>query len=340
MELIAVPGLPEIEPGDDLARLVADRVDLQAGDVVVVASTVVSKAEGRAADLEEFPAGPRAREIAARLADATGDERDPRFAQAVLEESTELLMTVPFLLTETRFGHVTVNAGIDRSNVPGADLLLLPRSPGESARRVRRGLLDRAGVDGGDRADTASERRTATDAGSEDRPTAPATDGAGPASGRDVPGLGGETPDSVDGVGVVVSDTSGRPFRTGQRGVAVGWAGLPPTRDWRGSTDRTGRKLAVTVEAVVDELAAAANLVAGEGDGGTPAVVVRDWAFGAHDGGERLFRDVDSDFVRQALRDWAFDPGRVPAVEDNLAETAPGAHGSDKHHDADEEKQR
>jgi hypothetical protein len=136
----------------------------------------------------------------------------------------------------------------------------------------------------------------------------------------------------------VVSDTSGRPFRTGQRGVAVGWAGLPPTRDWRGDLDRDGRELAVTVEAVVDELAAAANLVAGEGAGGTPAVVVRDWAFGDHDGGERLFRDVDSDFVRQALRDWTFDPERVPAVEDGLASVAPAAghsHGHDHAHDGD-----
>ncbi len=335
MELIAVPDLPEVEPGDDLAGLVADRVDLRPDDVVVVASTVVSKAEGRAADLEEFPAGPRAREIAARLADATGEERDPRFAQAILEESTELLMTVPFVLAETRFGHVTVNAGIDRSNVPGADLLLLPRAPGESARRIRRGLLDRAGIDGGDRADTAGER-----GGAGRERAAPAPDGAGPASGRDAPGLGDETPDGVDGVGVVVSDTSGRPFRTGQRGVAVGWAGLPPTRDWRGSTDRTGRELAVTVEAVVDELAAAANLVAGEGDGGTPAVVVRDWAFGDHDGGERLFRDVDSDFVRQALRDWSFDPDRVPPVEDNLAATAPGRQNAGEHQHTDEGGER
>ncbi|PSQ39043.1 coenzyme F420-0:L-glutamate ligase [Halobacteriales archaeon SW_5_70_135] len=312
MELIAVPDVPEVGPGDDIAGLVADRVDLEAGDVVVVASTVVSKTEGRTADLADFPAGPRAREVAARIADATGERKDPRFAQAVVEESTELLMSVPFMLCETRFGHVTVNAGIDRSNVPDADLLLLPTDPSESARRVRRGLLERTGIDGECRS-----RPAATDAESP-APT-PTADGAGPASGRDATGLGGETPDGVDGLGVVVSDTSGRPFRTGQRGVAVGWAGLPPTRDWRGEPDRDGRTLAVTVEAVVDELAAAANLVAGEGAGGTPAVVVRDWAFGDHAGGDRLFRDVDSDFVRQALRDWWYDPDRVPDVEERLA---------------------
>jgi coenzyme F420-0:L-glutamate ligase/coenzyme F420-1:gamma-L-glutamate ligase len=250
MELFAVPDVPEVRPGDDLATLITDRVDLRPDDVVCVASTVVSKAEGRLADLSEFPAGPRAREIAGRLSAVTGEEKDPRFAQAVLEESTDLLMEAPFLLTETRFGHVTVNAGIDRSNVPSADLLLLPERPSDSAERIRAGLpADR----------------------------------------------------------VVVTDTCGRPFRHGQRGVAIGWAGTPAARDWRGEPDRDGRELGVTVQSVVDELAAAANLVAGEGAGGTPVVVVRDFEFGDHEGSDAHFRDVEGDFVRQALRGWEFE---------------------------------
>jgi coenzyme F420-0:L-glutamate ligase/coenzyme F420-1:gamma-L-glutamate ligase len=250
MHVIPVPDLPEIRAGDDLAALVDDRVDLAADDVVCVASTVVSKAEGRTFDLADFPAGPRAREIASNLEAITGDEKDPRFAQAVLEESVELLMEEPFLLTETRFGHVGVNAGIDRSNVPGGDLLLLPKRPPESAERIRDGLS-------GDPA-------------------------------------------------VVVTDTSGRPFRHGQRGVALGWAGMPASRDWRGEHDRDGRELGVTVQSVVDELAAAHNLVAGEGAGGTPVTVVRDWEFGDHDGSDNLYRDVEGDFVRQALRGWEY----------------------------------
>jgi len=252
MHAFPVPDLPEVGPGDDLAAMVAERTDLRDDDVVLVASTVVSKAEGRAADLDEFPAGPRAREIAAHLEDLSDAEKDPRFAQAVLEESTEVIVDAPFLLTETRFGHVAVNAGIDRSNTGGADLLLLPERPSASAERIHEGL---------------------------------------PA---DAP--------------VVVTDTCGRPFRHGQRGVALGWAGMPASRDWRGETDRDGHELAVTVESVVDELAATANLVTGEGDGGTPVVVVRDWEFGDHDGSENLFRDVRGDFVRHALRDWEFDP--------------------------------
>jgi len=249
MELFPVPDVPEVREGDDLAALVSERVDLRPDDVVCVASTVVSKAEGRFADLDDFPAGPRARELAARLAELTGDEKDPRFAQAVLEESVDLVMSEPFLLTETRFGHVGVNAGIDRSNVPDHDLLLLPTRPSESAERIRTG---------------------------------------------------------VEADRVVVTDTCGRPFRHGQRGVAIGWAGTPAARDWRGERDREGRELGVTVQAVVDELAAAANLVAGEGAGGTPVVVVRDFEFGDHAGSDALFRDIEGDFVRQALHEWSF----------------------------------
>ena len=264
MELFAVPDLPEVGPGDDLAALIAEQVDLRDGDVVCVASTVVSKAKGRTVDLESVTAGERARAIAAALEAATGEEKDPRFAQVVLEESTALLLEAPFLLTETRFGHVTVNAGIDRSNVPGADLLVLPEDPAASAER----LSDRLGVP------------------------------------------------------VIVTDTCGRPFRHGQRGVAIGWAGLPAARDWRGEADRAGRELDVTVEAVVDELAAAANLLAGEGAGGRPAVVVRGFEFGDHERSDDLFRDYEGDLVRQALEDWewtsdgrADGSGREPGAD-------------------------
>jgi coenzyme F420-0:L-glutamate ligase/coenzyme F420-1:gamma-L-glutamate ligase len=248
MELFAVPDLPEIRAGDDLAALIEAQADLEPDDVVCVASTVVSKAEGRTADLEDFPAGPRARELAADLTDATGTEVDPRFVQAVLVESTEVLFETPFLLTETRCGHVGVNAGIDRSNVPDSDLLLLPTQPSETAARLRAAL----GV-----------------------------------------------------AAVVVTDTSGRPFRHGQRGVAVGWDGLPAGRDYRGEPDRDGREMDATVENVVDELAAAANLVSGEGAEGTPIVVVRNFEFGDHAGSDAHFRDVETDLVRRAIRDWA-----------------------------------
>ncbi|WP_440771064.1 coenzyme F420-0:L-glutamate ligase [Natronorubrum sp. DTA28] len=255
MELEPVTDLPEIRPGDDIAELVADRASLEPGDVLTVASTIVSKTEGRVANLEDYPVSGRAQEIADRIADVAGEEKDPRFAQAVLEESTELLIDCPFLLTETRFGHICVNAGIDRSNVPDHDILLLPKKPAESAERIRSGLAERG----------------------------------------------------IEDVDVIVTDTCGRPFRHGQRGVALGWAGMPASRDWRGELDRDGHELGVTVQSVVDELSSAANLVTGEGAGGTPAVVVRDWEFGDHEGSDELFRAVEDDLVRQALREWRFD---------------------------------
>ena len=262
MKLFAVEGLPEVRPGDDLSAMIDGRADLREGDVVCVSHTVVSKAEGRTADLDEFEAGERARGVAARIGDLAGEEKDPRFAQAVLAESDRLLTTEPLMLAVTRFGHVAVNAGIDRSNVPGAELLLLPADPAASAERLHEAL----------------------------------------------------------GVPAVVTDTSGRPFRYGQRGVAIGWAGIPAARDWRGERDRHGRELGVTVEAVVDELAAAANLLTGEGDDGLPVVVVRDFAFGDHDGSDALFRDPDDDYVQDALEQWSFDPGRLAAKGESEGE--------------------
>ena len=252
MEVLGVEGLPEISAGDDLGQLIETAVELEEGDVLCVASSIVSKAEGRLFGLSDFPPGSRARAIADRLEGLSGEEKDPRFAQAVLDETEELLMEAPFLLSRTKFGHTGVNAGIDRSNTGGADLLLLPERPSESAKRIAESLA------------------------------------------VDVP--------------VIVTDTSGRPFRHGQRGVAIGWAGMPASRDWRGETDRDGYELGVTVESVVDELAAAANLVMGEGDGGVPAVVVRGFEFGDHDGSDNLFREPETDFVRQALRAWSYEP--------------------------------
>jgi len=258
MEVFAIDGLPEIRPGDDLARAIHERARLAPDDVLCIASTIVSKAEGRQADLADFEPSDRARDIADRIGALTDEEKDPRFAEAVLSESEELALDLPILLAVTRFGHVTVNAGIDRSNVPDADLLLLPEDPTASAERIRAGL----------------------------------------ARAMDVP-VG-------DGPAVIVTDTSGRPFRQGQRGVALGWAGIAAARDWRGEHDRDGREMGVTVEAVVDELSAAANLVTGEGDGGTPVAVVRGFDFGDHAGHDELFRRAEGDLIRQALAEWDY----------------------------------
>lgn len=251
MEITTLQDLPEFQAGDDIAAHIESRTELGSEDVVLIASTIVSKVEQRQANLTDFSASERALNIGKRIENHTGKKIDPKFVQAVIDESEELLLKVPFLLAVTHFGHITVNAGIDRSNVRNADILRLPANPSASAKRIRDEL-------------------------------------------------------SVD-ADVIVTDTSGRPFRYGQRGIAIGWAGLSPNRDWRGEHDRNGRELSATVQCVVDELAGAANLVTGEGDGGTPVAVVRGWSFGDHAGDENVFRDADEDLVRQALRFWSID---------------------------------
>jgi coenzyme F420-0:L-glutamate ligase / coenzyme F420-1:gamma-L-glutamate ligase len=134
----ALEPLPDVQPGDDLAGLIAAAAppDLGAGDVLVVAHKVVSKAEGRVRELESIEPGERA------LALAGEHRKDARLVQAVLDESTELLRARDgVLICETRHGFVCANAGVDQSNAshPG-ELILLPEDPDESARRLRAGI--------------------------------------------------------------------------------------------------------------------------------------------------------------------------------------------------------
>jgi coenzyme F420-0:L-glutamate ligase/coenzyme F420-1:gamma-L-glutamate ligase len=133
-----VEDVPVLGEGDRLVPHLAESAG--DADVVAVASTAVSKVEGRVRPLDTYEPSDRARELAERLSDGD-DDKDPRFAQAVLEESMELLIEEPFMLAVTRFGHVAPNAGIDRSNVEGDDsVLLLPRAPTESAERLHEEL--------------------------------------------------------------------------------------------------------------------------------------------------------------------------------------------------------
>jgi coenzyme F420-0:L-glutamate ligase/coenzyme F420-1:gamma-L-glutamate ligase len=135
-----VRGLPAIREGDDIASLVQSHFELEDGDILCLASTIVAKAEGRARELNDYI--PTAR--AAAIARAIG--KDPRFVQAVLDESAEVLLESPFLLVATRFGHICVNAGIDQSNVGGGKILLLPENPGSSAEQIRSWLDKKCAV--------------------------------------------------------------------------------------------------------------------------------------------------------------------------------------------------
>ena len=231
-------GLPVIKEGDDIACLVQSLFDFQDGDVLCIASTIVAKSEGRFRDLNSYLPGPRAADIAKNIG------KDPRFVQAVLDESAEILLDRPFLLAVTRFGHIGVNAGIDQSNVGNDRILLLPENPGISAQRLRERL---------------------------DKDCA-----------------------------VIITDTCGRPFRCGVAGVAVGWAGIAALRDWRGICDMHGKVLEITQEAIVDEIAAAANLLMGEAGDGTPAVVFRGLKYQRSDG--TVFMPDDKDVIRSRLK--------------------------------------
>jgi coenzyme F420-0:L-glutamate ligase/coenzyme F420-1:gamma-L-glutamate ligase len=133
-----------VRPGDDLGALLAQAApaDLAHGDVLVVAHKVVSKAEGRIRNLGAIQAGPRAAELASQHG------KDPRFVQAILDESNRVVRAGHgVLVCETHHGLVCANAGVDRSNLAEPDeLLLLPRDPDGSARGLRAALRDARGV--------------------------------------------------------------------------------------------------------------------------------------------------------------------------------------------------
>jgi coenzyme F420-0:L-glutamate ligase/coenzyme F420-1:gamma-L-glutamate ligase len=137
----AIPGLPEVRPGDDLAALLAG-ARLEAGDVLVVAHKVVSKAEGALRRLDEVQPSARAGELAAELG------KDPRQVQVVLDESTEILRAERgVLICRTHHGFVCANAGVDASNAPDArTAITLPRDPDASARALRGRLRARPAV--------------------------------------------------------------------------------------------------------------------------------------------------------------------------------------------------
>jgi coenzyme F420-0:L-glutamate ligase/coenzyme F420-1:gamma-L-glutamate ligase len=193
-----VQGLPEIGQGANLAELIAAAVpDLADGDILVVTSKIISKAEGRviSADREDAIAAETVRVVARRGATT---------------------------IAQTRHGLVLAAAGVDRSNTVPGTVVLLPEDPDGSARRLRKSIGDLTGAN----------------------------------------------------IGVLITDTMGRPWRNGQTDVAIGAAGVLPLRDHRGQADSFGNTLEVTVAAVADEIAAAAELVKGKTDQ-VPVAVVR-----------------------------------------------------------------
>jgi coenzyme F420-0:L-glutamate ligase / coenzyme F420-1:gamma-L-glutamate ligase len=215
--VFALRGIPELSEGDDLAGLILERVDLEDGDIVVVAQKAISKVEGRVVRIADVEPSERAYEIA-------GDEGDPQRVEWILRESARVVrVRAPLVICETRHGFTCASAGVDQSNTPEAGtLVLLPLDPDASAARLRETLEERSG------------RR----------------------------------------LGVLITDSFGRPWRQGTTDVALGASGIEVLRELSGERDPIGYELKATVIAVADELAGAAQLVSGKLDR-LPVTIVR-----------------------------------------------------------------
>jgi coenzyme F420-0:L-glutamate ligase / coenzyme F420-1:gamma-L-glutamate ligase len=291
LRVVPLPTTHRVTAGDDLAALLvaaagAAGEELRDGDVVCVASKVVSLAEGALAPLPlPTPSEPSA--ASDPLAVAAARRRLAR------EQADAVVADAPWvLITRTHHGFVAANGGIDASNVPDGTALLLPDDPDASATELREALYRATGAD----------------------------------------------------LGVVITDTFGRPWREGQTDVALGIAGAPALRDERGGADLDGRPLEVTEAAVADELAGAADLVRDKASG-TPFVLVRGLPRGRPGLGTDLVRPPAGDLfasggptaaeravtARRTVR--RFDTTR--AVPDMVVEravavaaTAPAPHGS------------
>jgi coenzyme F420-0:L-glutamate ligase/coenzyme F420-1:gamma-L-glutamate ligase len=246
IELIGVPGIPEVAEGDDVAALIARAlrnagIEVVDGDVLVVAQKIVSKAEGRIVRLDSVEPSPRAQEWASAY------DKDARVVEVVLRESKRIVrMERGVLISETEHGFVCANAGVDTSNVAQGIVTLLPKDPDASARQVQLELEAAFGVR----------------------------------------------------LAVIVSDTFGRPWREGLVNVALGVSGIAPLIDYRGQKDSHGNALKVTVIAIADELASAAELVMNK-SAGVPVAIIRGFDYEAREssGGE-LVRAQEFDLFR------------------------------------------
>ncbi len=204
----ALPGMPEVRAGADLAVLILDAVERTAeplvdGDILVVTSKIVSKAEGRTVQADDREAAISAETVRVVATRPRGDGGVTRIVQ-------------------NRLGIVGAAAGVDASNAEPGTILLLPLDPDASARALAGELRRRSGAD----------------------------------------------------IGVIVSDTLGRPWRDGQTDVAIGAAGVEVFDRMQGRVDSAGKPLVVTLPCVADELAAAGDLVKGKLSG-CPVAIVR-----------------------------------------------------------------
>ena len=131
IQVMGVRGLPLIHTGDNIAAMIGDRIPVQDGDILCVASTICSKAKGYTKTLSSITPSARAE----RLAKLNGE--DPRFVQAVLDASADIIMEHPFILSELSFGHIGVRAGVDQSNIEDGMVIFLPPDPMGTAQELQ-----------------------------------------------------------------------------------------------------------------------------------------------------------------------------------------------------------
>jgi coenzyme F420-0:L-glutamate ligase/coenzyme F420-1:gamma-L-glutamate ligase len=131
IQVMGVRGLPLIHEGDNIAALICKAAQLNDGDILAVASTIWSKSKGHTKKLTEISASDRA----IRLGKLNGE--DPRFVQAVLDASADIIMEHPFILSEMSFGHIGVRAGVDQSNIEDGMVIFLPPDPMKAAKELR-----------------------------------------------------------------------------------------------------------------------------------------------------------------------------------------------------------
>ena len=129
--VIGIRGLPIIHEGDDIVSLICKKQSFSDGDILCIASTIYSKSKGYTKPLASITPGTRAQ----RLAKLNGE--DPRFVQAVLDASADVIMEHPFILSELAFGHIGVRAGVDQSNIEDGMIIFLPPDPMKAADGIR-----------------------------------------------------------------------------------------------------------------------------------------------------------------------------------------------------------
>jgi coenzyme F420-0:L-glutamate ligase/coenzyme F420-1:gamma-L-glutamate ligase len=225
IKLRTLQNFPLIEPGDHLSSIILNCLEknnlyLDHGDVIVIAQKVVSKSENRYVNLLDITPSSKAINISKKL------NKDPAFVELILRESNEIISTEKnVIIVEHKLGFVNVNAGIDRSNIPQNNniVLLLPEDPSSSSQKIYKDITLK------------TEKR----------------------------------------ISIIITDSMTRPYRAGVTNFALASTNIQSLIDLKGEKDIYGNVLQATEIAIADELAAAAGLLMGQGNDGSPIIIIR-----------------------------------------------------------------